>query len=302
MSKIIKRLSIAALALAAVMATLATAPQHIRPAWAQGITCQDAAWDGSSAVASACALWRAAATAGAGSGGATAANQSSQITQETATAAALGVKTDAKNTATDTTSVSIVSILKQISASIQAAASSLSGTLTVGSHAVTNAGTFAVQSASTVVDGGSVTLGAKADAKSTATDTTAITAMQVWKQISASVQAIATSIAGTVTVSITDTTFSSYETVAASQTAQVLGGSGATGDYLKGCEVTPATTSPGNVILLDNATSYTIFTGGASSVGSLVPFWINVEAKSASGAWKITTGANVGVLCSGKFT
>ena len=43
-----------------------------------------------------------------------------------------------------------------------------------------------------VVDGAMVTLGAKADAKSTATDTTAITAMQVLKQVSASVQEIAT--------------------------------------------------------------------------------------------------------------
>jgi len=43
-----------------------------------------------------------------------------------------------------------------------------------------------------VADGAMVTLGAKADAKSTATDTTAITAMQVLKQISASVQATAT--------------------------------------------------------------------------------------------------------------
>ncbi len=39
-----------------------------------------------------------------------------------------------------------------------------------------------------VVDGAMVTLGAKADAKSSATDTTSITAMQVLKQISASVQ------------------------------------------------------------------------------------------------------------------
>lgn len=48
----------------------------------------------------------------------------------------------------------------------------------------------------TIVDGGAVTLGAKADAKSTATDTTAITLMSVAKQISASVQATATSVAG----------------------------------------------------------------------------------------------------------
>lgn len=40
----------------------------------------------------------------------------------------------------------------------------------------------------TYVDGSLVTLGAKADAKSTATDTTAVTAMSVLKQISASVQ------------------------------------------------------------------------------------------------------------------
>ena len=40
----------------------------------------------------------------------------------------------------------------------------------------------------TYVDGSIVTIGAKADAKSTATDTTAITMMQVLKQISASVQ------------------------------------------------------------------------------------------------------------------
>jgi hypothetical protein len=92
-----------------------------------------------------------------------------------------------------------------------------------------------------------------------------------------------------------------YETVAASQTAQVLGVTGSVGDYIAGILVVPATTSPGNVLLLDNATSITVFTGGASSVGSLVPFWINVGAKSVSGAWKITTGANVSVVAIGDF-
>ena len=57
----------------------------------------------------------------------------------------------------------------------------------VPSHAVTNAGTFAVQA--TEADGANTTLGAKADAKSTATDTTAVSVMSVLKQISASVQA-----------------------------------------------------------------------------------------------------------------
>lgn len=93
-----------------------------------------------------------------------------------------------------------------------------------------------------------------------------------------------------------------YETVAASQTAQVLGATGATGDYISGVLVIPATTSPGNVLLLDNATSITIFTGGASSVSNLVPFFIPLGMISVSGAWKITTGANVSCIGIGNFT
>lgn len=62
---------------------------------------------------------------GGGSGDASAANQTSQITQETAINTVLGVKTDAKNTATDATSVSAVSIWKQISASMQSLVSSV---------------------------------------------------------------------------------------------------------------------------------------------------------------------------------
>lgn len=49
--------------------------------------------------------------------------------------------------------------------------------------------------AATIADGADVTQGAKADAKSTATDTTPITMMQVLKQISASIQAAAASAA-----------------------------------------------------------------------------------------------------------
>lgn len=103
-------------------------------------------------------------------------------------------------------------------------------------------------------------------------------------------------------VNVSNTTVDDYETVAASQTAQALGATGATGDYIVGILVTPATTSPGNVLLLDNATSITVFAGGASSVSSLVPFFIPIGAKSVSGAWKITTGANVSCIGTGKFT
>jgi hypothetical protein len=150
----------------------------------------------------------------------------------------LGAKADAKSTATDTTAITAMSVWKQISASVQAIATSIAGTLTVAthavtqsgtwtvqpgntanttawkvdgsavtqpvsiasvpSHAVTNAGTFAVQA--TEADGANTTLGAKADAKSSASDTTSITIMSVLKQISFSIQAAAASLAGTLTV------------------------------------------------------------------------------------------------------
>jgi hypothetical protein len=93
-----------------------------------------------------------------------------------------------------------------------------------------------------------------------------------------------------------------YETVAASQTAQALGATGAVGDIITGVLVIPATTSPGSVALLDNATSITVFTGGASSVSNLVPFFIPLGIKSVSGAWKITTGASVSCIAVGEFT
>lgn len=97
-----------------------------------------------------------------------------------------------------------------------------------------------------------------------------------------------------------------YETVAASQTAQALGATGATGDYLSHCVVYPTTTTPGVVTVFDNAsaagTNAIAFPGGASSVSNLVPFAIPVGAFSTAGAWKVTTGANLVVTCYGNFT
>ena len=107
---------------------------------------------------------------------------------------------------------------------------------------------------------------------------------------------------GTQNTSVVSTTIDDYETVAASQTAQALGATGATGDFISGILVVPASVSPGNVLLLDNATSITVFAGGTNSVNSLVPFFIPLGATSVSGAWKITTGANVSCIGIGKFT
>jgi hypothetical protein len=94
-----------------------------------------------------------------------------------------------------------------------------------------------------------------------------------------------------------------FETVAASQTDQVLGPTGASGDYLGGVLIVPATTSPGAVSIKDGAGSaITIFTGGADSVSNLVPFMVPLGIRSASGAWSVTTGGNVTAIGVGDFT
>lgn len=93
-----------------------------------------------------------------------------------------------------------------------------------------------------------------------------------------------------------------YETVAASQTDQMCGTTGAAGDLLAGVLVIPATTSPGAVSIEDGNTNIPVFTGGASSVTGLVPFFIPLGIKSLAGGWEITTGANVSVIAVGNFT
>ncbi len=108
--------------------------------------------------------------------------------------------------------------------------------------------------------------------------------------------------AGSPRITLADIGSGEYETVAASQTAQVLGATGASGDYISGLLVIPATLDPGNIILLDGSTSITVFTGGTASVTNLVPFFIPLGLYSISGAWKVTTGAAVSVIGSGNFT
>jgi hypothetical protein len=92
-----------------------------------------------------------------------------------------------------------------------------------------------------------------------------------------------------------------YETVAASQTAQVMGSTGGAGDYIDHILVIPASTSPGLVTLLDGATSIPVFVGGASSLSNLCPFPIPLGMTAVT-AWKITTGASVSCIGVGKFT
>lgn len=91
-----------------------------------------------------------------------------------------------------------------------------------------------------------------------------------------------------------------YETIAASQTDQVLGPVGATGDLLERLIIVPATTGAGTVQIQDGAgTEITVFVAG--TLADLSPIIIPIGARSSAGAWKITTGANVSVIAVGAF-
>jgi len=89
-----------------------------------------------------------------------------------------------------------------------------------------------------------------------------------------------------------------YEHVAASQTAQVLGTTGATGDYLHRLIITVTTAATGTVALLDSTTSHTLVAAN-TAIGV---YSVEVNTKSVNGAWKITTGAGAEVVAIGNFT
>jgi hypothetical protein len=91
-----------------------------------------------------------------------------------------------------------------------------------------------------------------------------------------------------------------YETVAASQTAQVLGGAGKAGDYLHRLVVTVNTAATSTVTLTDGVTAIPIV---PANVGSGVGV-LNIELNMASltTGWKVTTGAGVTVVAVGQFS
>ena len=55
-----------------------------------------------------------------------------------------------------------------------------------------------------------------------------------------------------------------YETVAASQTGQVLGGTGAKGDYVHRVVINVATAATGTVTLIDGSTNIALTVGAAT--------------------------------------
>ncbi len=149
-----------------------------------------------------------------------------------------------------------------------------------------------VTSAVTIADGADVALGSTTDA--------AITNAASNGTLIAFTKGIVSKLSGTLTVTSTVLP-DNYESVAASQTNQILGSTGAAGDRLDYLTIQPATTSPGNVIIKDGSTTIFTFPGGASSVSNLVPFIVPLSAGAATN-WNITTGTNVSCIGTGKFT
>ena len=89
-----------------------------------------------------------------------------------------------------------------------------------------------------------------------------------------------------------------YEHVAASQTAQVLGSTGAIGDYLHRLVITVSATATSTVSLLDNNVSH-VLVAANSAIGV---YSIEINTFSKNGAWKVTTGAGAEVIAMGNFT
>lgn len=89
-----------------------------------------------------------------------------------------------------------------------------------------------------------------------------------------------------------------YETVAASQTNQVLGGTGAKGDFISRAIVTVVTAATSTVTLTDGTTAIAIMAAN-TAIGC---YSIELGMRAATGPWKITTGAGATVIAVGQFS
>ncbi len=92
-----------------------------------------------------------------------------------------------------------------------------------------------------------------------------------------------------------------YEHVAASQTLQTLGGTGAAGDYIHRLVCTVSTAATALVQIRDGSgTTHTVLPN--SPGGGIGNYNIELNAVSRNGAWQVTTGAGVELLAIGVFS
>lgn len=90
-----------------------------------------------------------------------------------------------------------------------------------------------------------------------------------------------------------------YETVAASQTDQVIGPTGAAGDLLERVVVTVATSATGTCSIKDGSGSAIPLTAANTPIGCYI---VELGIRSTGGSWKVTTGAGATAIAVGKFT
>lgn len=92
-----------------------------------------------------------------------------------------------------------------------------------------------------------------------------------------------------------------YETVAASQSNQVLGATGAAGDYLDRLVIVVSTAATAQVQIKDgsNAAITVLPNSPGGGIGTYV---IQLGLRSTTGAWQVTTGAGASVIACGSFT
>lgn len=93
-----------------------------------------------------------------------------------------------------------------------------------------------------------------------------------------------------------------YETVAASQTAQVLGATGKAGDYIERVVICVATSATGTVNLLDNTGGSLITIPLTAANTPIGVYTVELGMRATSGGWKITTGAGASCVAVGIFT
>lgn len=89
-----------------------------------------------------------------------------------------------------------------------------------------------------------------------------------------------------------------YGTVAASQTDQVIGPTGAKGDLLEQVIVTVGTAATSTVSLKDGSGSSIPLVAANTPIGV---YSITIGARTSDGAWKVTTGAGATAIAVGKF-
>jgi hypothetical protein len=91
---------------------------------------------------------------------------------------------------------------------------------------------------------------------------------------------------------------SSYETIAASQTDQVLGPVGGSGDYLDTLTIVVATAATSTVSIKDGGGSAISVMAANAAIGT---YALRLAIRSRAGAWSVTTGAGASVIATGEF-